>query len=385
MLLFFVFQQTIIVVIVVFLIYIANVSLKLRQSPKMEKKVTIYDIAKKLDITAATVSRALNNSPRISVSTKELVKETADKMNYEQNTVAQALKSGKTYNIGVIVPRINSNFFSSVIRGIEEELQKSGYNIIICQSYEKAKVEEECINTLLKAKVDGILVSTTPNSKKTSYNSVIQKGIPLVFFDRRKKIKGVSSVTIDDFNAGYISTIHLVQQGFKNIAHFRGDYSIEIFKQRYMGYKQALIDSGLEIRKDYVVKTNSTIQDGKNAVRRLMNLDVTPDAIFSSSDFNALGAIKELKSLGYNVPNEIGVVGFSNEPFTNFVELTISTVNQFPIEMGEKTAVVLLEQINSDKHVKPKEVVISPKLLIRDSSLKKVDKNFIKKPPFSKV
>ncbi len=350
----------------------------------MEKKVTIYDIAKKLDITAATVSRALNNSPRISVSTKELVKETADKMNYEQNTVAQALKSGKTYNIGVIVPRINSNFFSSVIRGIEEELKKNGYNIIICQSYEKARVEEECINTLLKAKVDGILVSTTPNSKKTSYNSIIQKGIPLVFFDRRKKIKGVSSVTIDDFNAGYISTIHLVQQGFKNIAHFRGDYSIEIFKQRYMGYEQALIDSGLEIRKDYVVKTNSTIQDGKNAVRHLMNLDVTPDAIFSSSDFNALGAIKELKSLGYNVPNEIGIVGFSNEPFTNFVELTISTVNQFPVEMGEKTAAVLLEQINSDKHVKPKEVVINPKLLIRDSSLKKVDKNFIKKPLVSK-
>ena len=168
----------------------------------MSEKVTIYDIAEKLNITAATVSRALNNNPKIKESTRELVIKTAASMNYKQNKLALALKSGKSNNVGVIVPRIDSNFFASVIRGIEEELHPEGYHVIICQTHEDEKREIENINTLLNAQVDGILmsISNVSSEKEHAIKRVLSEKVPLVFFDRKMNIDGVSSVTINDFN-----------------------------------------------------------------------------------------------------------------------------------------------------------------------------------------
>ncbi|HEX9151528.1 MAG TPA: LacI family DNA-binding transcriptional regulator, partial [Flavobacterium sp.] len=213
----------------------------------MSKKTTIYDIAKKLDTTAATVSRALNNNPKISASTRKLVLETAALMNYKQNKLALALQSGKSGNIGVIVPRIDSNFFASVIRGIEDELQPEGYHVIICQTHEDEKREIENINTLLNAQVDGILMSVSNVSKEndTVIKRVVEKNVPLIFFDRKKNIDGVSSVTINDFEGGYLATKHLIEEGCTKIAHLTGDQSLEIYENRNKGYKQALLDSGI--------------------------------------------------------------------------------------------------------------------------------------------
>ena len=169
----------------------------------MSSKTTIYDIANALNITAATVSRALNNNPKISKKTKELVLKTAEKMNYEQNRLALALKSGKTKNIGVIVPRVDSNFFGSVIRGIEEELYPEGYHVIICQTHDIENREKENIIALINAQVDGILMSiSAPDTDNSIFAQVLKKNIPLVFFDRKKDIDGVSSVTINDFEGG---------------------------------------------------------------------------------------------------------------------------------------------------------------------------------------
>ena len=213
----------------------------------MTKKTTIYDIAKKLNITAATVSRALNNNPKISEKTKELVFKTASGMNYEQNKLAQALKSGKSFNVGVIVPRIDSNFFSSVIRGIEEELYPEGYHVIICQTHDQQELEIKNINSLLNAQVDGILmsISNAKLEKNAVFNNLVKKNVPLIFFDRKKDIKNVSSITIDDFKGGYEATSHLIHQGCKRIAHLSNNRNLEIFKNRYLGYKQALLDNPL--------------------------------------------------------------------------------------------------------------------------------------------
>jgi len=337
----------------------------------MDKKTTIYDIAKKLDITAATVSRALNDNPKISTSTRELVKKVALEMNYKQNKVAKALKSGKSYNIGVIIPQIDRNFFGSVIRGIEEEVSQLGYHVIICQTQEDVNIERESIDTLINAQVDGILLSTTSKSDKLSFSKIIKKGIPLVFFDRRIKIRGVSSVTINDFEAGYKSTQHLIDMGYNRIAHLRGDYSVEIFKQRYLGYKQAIIDAGLELREEYIIQTKSDLDAGVKAAKTLLSLKNRPDAIFSSSDFAAIGALKEINSQGIKIPEEIGIVGFSNEPFTKFLELSMSTVDQSPIKMGKIAAKVLMERMTSDADIKTeKNVVLEPELIIRKSSSK---------------
>ncbi len=342
----------------------------------MTKKTTIYDIAKVLDITAASVSRALNDNPKISESTRKLVLETAHKMNYKQNKVALALRSGKSYNVGVIVPRIDSNFFASVIRGIEEELYAHKYNVIICQTHEDEKREYENINTLLNAQVDGILMSVSNISSESVslendliIKKVIEKNVPLIFFDRKRNIEGVSSVTINDYEVSYMATQHLITQGCSRIAHFKGNQNLEIFKNRLKGYKQALIDNGIKINEDYIILTKSDIEAGAQAVKILMDLKNPPDAIFSPSDFAALGAIQQLKANGVRIPEDFCVVGFGNEPFTDFMELPMSTVDQVPLEMGRMTAKVFLERIENTSSVKiEKKVVLTSELNIRRSS-----------------
>ena len=337
----------------------------------MSGKATIYDIAKELNISAATVSRALNNNPKISQSTCKLVMETAAKMNYKQNKLALALRSGKSNNIGVIVPRIDSNFFASVIRGIEEELYPHKYNVIICQTHEDEKREIENINTLLNAQVDGILMSVSNVSSENDHviQRVINKNVPLIFFDRKKNIQGVSSVTINDYDVAYSATKHLIGEGCTRIAHLTGDKSLEIFENRFNGYKQALLDNGLAFNQDYVFQTKSKVEAGGLAVTKLLNLKNPPDAIFTSSDFAALGAIQELKAQGIRIPEDFCVVGFGNEPFTKFMELSISTIDQCPMEMGRMAAKVFLEQINNLENFKiEKKVVLNPELHIRKSS-----------------
>jgi LacI family transcriptional regulator len=328
----------------------------------MIEKVTIYDIAKKLDITAATVSRALNNNPKISPATRKLVLDTAAKMNYKQNKLAQALRSGKSNNVGVIVPRIDSNFFASVIRGIEEELHPEGYHVIICQTHEDEKREIENINTLLNAQVDGILMSISNVSTENEHviKRVIKERVPLVFF---------SSVTINDFEGGYIATKHLIDEGCTKIAHLAGDQTLEIYQNRYKGYKQALVDHNITFKEEYVLRTKSNVEAGINAAKTLLSQETPPDAIFSSSDFAGLGAIQELKEQGMAIPDDFCVVGFGNEPFTKFMELSISSIDQSPMEMGKMAAKVFLEQINNTNNLKiEKKVVLVPELLTRKSS-----------------
>jgi LacI family transcriptional regulator len=340
----------------------------------VREKVTIYDIAKKLGISAATVSRALNNSPKISEATKKLVLETAKQMNYEENKLAKALKSGRSNNVGVIVTHIDRSFLSTVIRGIEEALRPHGYQVIICQSYDDEEIEIGNINTLLNAQVDGILMSLTNSSD--SFKSVVrrirEKGVPLVFFDRKKDYPGVSTVTINDFEGGYQSTKHLIEQGCKRIAHLAGELTVDIYKERFEGYKQALLDNGLPFIEEYIVCAKSKIDAGKEAVKSLLKLPSPPDAIFSSSDYVALGAIQELQDKGVLIPEDFCIAGFSNAQFTGFMELSITTVDQSPREMGKIAAQVFLEQIENGSTVQiEKKVVLAPKLLIRKSSLKK--------------
>lgn len=335
----------------------------------MAEKVTIYDISKKLNISAATVSRALNNNPKISQKTRELVLKTAAKMNYKQNRLAQALKSGRTNNIGVIVPFINRSFFSSVIRGIEEELSPHGYHVIICQSHEDVDNEIKQIDTLLNTQVDGIFMSVAKTTQDTSHiQKALAENTPLVFFDRKKDVPGLSSVIIDDFKGGYLATQHLIKQGCKKIAHFSGDLSVEIYKNRHQGYLKALKDHGITPLSRFSLQVNSKLESGISAVKELWEFEEKPDAIFSASDYAALGAIQELRKIGIKIPKEVCVVGFSNEPFTKYMELPITSVDQTPFEMGKIAAQVFLEQIESQILTAEKKVVLAPELYIRDSS-----------------
>ncbi|WP_435135881.1 LacI family DNA-binding transcriptional regulator [Formosa sp. A9] len=337
----------------------------------MNEKITIYDIAKRLKITAATVSRALNNNPKISEATRLLVLKTAKEMNYKQNKVALALKSGKSNNVGVIVPYINRNFFSSIIRGIEEELYPKGYHVIICQTHEEEQKEIKTIDNLLNAQVDGVLMSVSKQTTTSEhFERVLEKHIPLVFFDRRAQLKGVSSVTIDDYQGGFDATKHLIDQGCSRIAHICGDLKLEIYRDRFEGYKAALKQAGIAYNEDYVIQTKSDTESGHFAAQELLKLDKLPDAVFSSSDHTALGVIQKFKEHGIKIPKDICVVGFSNEPFTKFMELTISSVDQCTMEMGRVAARVFLEQVKNPKIKIEKKVELTPQLLVRESSVK---------------
>lgn len=337
---------------------------------KSKDKTTIYDISKKLNISAATVSRALNNNPKISEKTRKLVAKTASEMNYKQNRLAQALKQGRTNNVGIIVPYINRSFFSSVIRGIEEELNPHGYHVIICQSHEEEHNEVEQLNALLNTQIDGIFMSVSKTTQNTDHiQKAIDENTPLIFFDRKLELAGISSVVLDDFKAGYMSTEHLIQEGCKRIAHLSGDINLEIYRNRFEGYKAALKDYHLPFDEKLVVQTSSKIESGIQAVVELWELENKPDAIFSAGDYAALGAIQELKNKKVKIPEEVCVVGFSNEPFTKYMELPITSVDQTPQMMGKIAAQVFLEQVKGNKSLSiEKKVVLTPELFVRESS-----------------
>lgn len=336
-------------------------------------KTTIHDIAKRLNITASTVSRALNNNPRISEATRKAVQKVAKELNYQPNSIAAALRMGKSKLLGVIVPIADRAFFSSVIRGIEEIAGTYDYKIIITQSYDDYEKEVETIEALTRARVDGIIASI---SKKTvnvdHFQMALKKGIPVVLFDRTSPDLDVNSVMIDDYHGAYDVVKHLIDQGCKRIAHFTSPVKISIYKERLRGYMDALESHGIPFDPSLIIESDLQLEDGQDSMLKLLELDNPPDAVFSSSDYAAMGAMHILKEKNIKIPDEIALVGFANEPFTSFTDPTLTTVDQMSLDMGHITAEMFFNQINntSKKLRQVKKTVIKPKLIIRQSSLK---------------
>ncbi|MEM1259355.1 MAG: LacI family DNA-binding transcriptional regulator, partial [Bacteroidota bacterium] len=333
----------------------------------------IHDIAERLNITASTVSRALNGNPRISERTKKAVLKTADELNYEPNQVASALRSGRTQLIGMLVPSINRAFFSSIIRGVEEVANSLGYYVIVSPSYEDLENEERVIKAFLSARVDGIIASIGRNTQQFEhFDQVLKRGLPLVLFDRTTPFLQTSQVVIDDYQGAYDATAHLIKQGCLRIAHFTTQRRINIYKERYRGYVNALEDHGIPLRESLVFSGNLQLEDGQAHTKALLESNHTFDAIFSASDYAAVGAMQILKEHGMAIPKDVALVGFLNEPFTSFTDPALTTVNQFPIEMGRTAANLFFNTLNSEqKKVIPKKTVLQPELVIRASSLKK--------------
>ena len=335
------------------------------------KKTTIHDIAKRLNITASTVSRALNDNPRISDKTKKKVLKMANDLNYKPNSVASALRNGRTHIIGMLVPLIDRAFFSSIIRGIEEVANESDYHVIISQSYESYELEKKAIKAFLRAQVDGVVASISKETKDFShFQEVIDSGTPLILFDRTTSQLQTGQVVIDDYQGGYLATEHLIKQGRKRIVHFMPYKNLIIYKERYRGYIDALQDYGIEFDYDLVFKGSSELEDGRLHAEKLLKNKIKFDAIFSSSDFCALGAMQVFKENGINVPNDVALVGFSNEPFTYFTDPSISSINQHPFEMGRTVASLFFESVNNQNNNNiPKKTVIQPQLVVRASSV----------------
>ena len=339
----------------------------------MKKKYTIHDIAKKLNITASTVSRALNDHPRISDATKKAVQKIALKLNYQPNNIAAALRNGHTNIIGIIVPTIDRSFFASIVRGIEEVANASRYNVMICQSYDQYEKEVANVETLLNARVDGIIVSHAKETKDFDhFRKVRDKGIPVVMIDRTNDNLEASQVVVDDYLAAFKATEHLIEQGCIKIAHFTNTLKINIYKERLRGYKEALIANGLVYDESYVIESNLQLEDGRNSMLKLLSQKPLPDAVFSASAYGIMGALQVLKEKGIKVPEEIALIGFTNEPFTSFSEPALSIVEQHSMRMGNAAAEIFLEEIaDEEKKYIPQKVVLKPELIVRESSLRK--------------
>lgn len=333
-------------------------------------KTTIKDIANVLGLTPSAVSKALNDHPRISDKTKSEVKEIAIKLDYQPNYLASALRKGKSNLVGVIIPRNNSNFFSSVLENLEEVLNRQGYNIIITQSNESYKKECRNIDALLQIQVDGIIASLANETINLDhYIKIKKKGIPLIMFDRGEDALGVDFVGIDDYNSSYKIVKHLVEQGCKRIAHIGGFRHTRIYKNRIRGFKEALHKFGLQFDENLLVESNLKIEDGRSIMKKWLELDLRPDAIYAAGDYAALGALEVLQENNIEIPRDIALVGFSNEPFTSLVKPSISTINQHSEQIGKLAAQKFLfrmkEPLINDAW---ENDIIDAQLIVRSSS-----------------
>lgn len=340
------------------------------------KKTTISDIAKELDVTPSTVSRALGNHPRISDSTKEAVWEMVEKLNYQPNSIASALRKGKSNIIGVIVPTSDRQFFASFIRGIEEIIRDEGYNLMICQSDDQFSKERIGIDTLLNIRVDGIIASVAKETTDIShYEKVKMQGVPLVLYDRVVESLDVNLVVSDDFLGAYNAVTHLIEQGCTRIAHFAGKQHIHIYKNRLNGYLQALrehnipVDDEIIIESDLIQDTYSILDAGQKMGKELLEMSNPPDGIFSSSDFAAMGATQIFKEKNIKIPDEVALVGYSNDFSASVIEPALTSLDQHTIEMGNLAAKYFLTQIGlSPEDFTPQKTKLEPSLIIRESS-----------------
>ncbi|GGZ91666.1 LacI family DNA-binding transcriptional regulator [Algibacter mikhailovii] len=335
-----------------------------------KKKTTIKDIANVLNISPAAVSKALHDDSRISAKTKKAVRQVAKNLNYQPNHLASALRSGKSHLVGVIVPRTNSNFFSSVIENMEAVLNKEGYNIIITQSNESYKKECDSIDTLLFTQVDGIIASManeTVNLKH--YEKIKSKGIPLILFDRGENDLNVDYIGINDYHSSHMIVEHLVKQGCKRIAHIAGFKRTRIFNNRIRGYVDALKKHDLPLDEELLIESNLTIKDGRAKMTQLLELPKRPDAVYVAGDYAALGALQVLNEQNINMPNDIALVGFGNEPFTSMVTPSITSIEQHSAEIGKQAAKTFLEYTKK-KSIKQQlnKIILDAELVIRESS-----------------
>ncbi|MCH6198876.1 LacI family transcriptional regulator [Aquiflexum sp. LQ15W] len=337
-----------------------------------KEKVTIHDIAKKLNITASTVSRALQDHPRISAITKKRVIKMAKLLKYQPNHIASALRSGKSKLIGVVVPTANRNFFSSVVRGIEEIANNLDYKVIISQSYDDYDKEIQNVKALLNARVDCIIASIGKNTDNFDhFKKVLDEEIPLILFDRITNELEVSQVVIDDYLAAYQVTSHLITQGCKRIVHLSSPKKINIYKDRRRGYEDALKDHGVNIDPLLIEESNLQLEDGRKSIDNIIKKGVYFDAVFSSSDYAAMGAMQVLKENGLKIPGDVMLAGFGNEPFTSFTDPPITSVDQKSISMGQITAEIFFQIIKNEKiEGGPHKIILKPELIIRKSTQK---------------
>jgi LacI family transcriptional regulator len=306
-------------------------------------------IAKKLNVSRATVSKALKDADDISVEMKKRVWDMAEEMNYIPHYHARRLHFQETKTIGVIVPDVSNSFFSFVIDGIMDIARLSGYHIILTVSREKADTEKDNILTLLSMRVDGILLAVSRETKDTQiFDKIKRSNIPLVFFDRAVDYSGFSSVGIDDRGAARRLIDFVVRCGYQRIAHLGGSLLTDIGRNRRDGYLDSLKRHQIPVREEWIIEGGFTRTDGYRCFMKLYQTDSMPEVVFSANDQNALGAYDAMKELGILFPEKIGVVAFGHHEFAKIITPSMTIINVNPYNLGKKAMEIMLQRIKGE-------------------------------------
>jgi DNA-binding LacI/PurR family transcriptional regulator len=335
------------------------------------KNITIKHIAETLGISISTVSRALHDAYDVSPETRKKVMALAEQLDYQPNPYAVSLVKHRTNIIGVLLPEIAIHYFSTVVKGLQDVAYSAGYNVMFFISSESLEREKMILKQLNINTLDGLIASvSSETSSAEHFQKLLDKGLPIVLFDRILPDLNVSKVIQDDYQGAFNATQHLIQQGFRRIAHLAGPKNLEMTRLRTQGYLDALEQNDLApLSKKHIIYSGVSQEDGVRDVSKLLAIKPLPDAIFCFNDRKAIGAMLALKRYGYRIPRDIGLVGFMNAPTSEVVEPSLTTVEQAAYEVGAKSCLLLLEHIKNPE--RPVETIMMPsKLIVRESSMK---------------
>jgi LacI family transcriptional regulator len=349
-----------------------------------EKRVTIHDIAKAIGIAPSSVSKALNNLSTVSDNTKALVRAKAKELNYKYNSSAANLRRGSSRTIGVIVPKINVSFFSNAIAGIEENCFENNHRLIICQSGESYTKEVQAAETLIQQNVDCILISLSQETKNTEHlKEITNHHIHLVQFDRVDTNFSSHTVVNDNKKISYAAVRHLISQGYKQIAYFGGPEHLSLYRDRKEGYLQAIREADLDIPYNYVSDNMLKAGTAEEKAKELFLYKNPPEAFFTVSDHAALGVLKASLAYGRRVPDDTGIIGFSNEDFTEVTSPTLSSIDQQSKKMGREAAAIYFDHILGTKQLGKSNrflnLIIESNLIERESSARNKSSQMKKK------
>lgn len=313
-------------------------------------QTTIKEIAKRLDIAISTASRALSDHPAISEATKLRVKALAKELDYQPNILAYNLKKRRSNSIGIIVPDLAHHYFANIISGVQEVLYLNGYNLVICQSNDDEKREMDLVDMLLSNQVEGLLISINKvGGNYDHFKKIIEREVPLVFFDRicEPLIRKAPTVTINDFNAALTATVELINLGCKNIAIIGAPQTLNIGKNRLLGFKEALRINGLPFDESKYYESNLTIENSKQITYKILAQKNRPDAIFVCAGLATIGTLIVLRENGFSLEKEIKVAGFLGELYPGHKEQGLLRIYSPTFEMGRESANLLLNSIKN--------------------------------------
>jgi LacI family transcriptional regulator len=333
--------------------------------------VTQAQIAQKLQLSTVTVSKALRDHTDISKETIQKVKQLAQEMGYTPDLIARALSSRRSNIIGVVVPEIDHTFFSAVMKGIYFEAIANQYQIVLTISHENDQREIENIHTLMAMRVDGILISISEKTHNLDvFNKMKKKRIPLVFFDRVISDPYFSRVVVDDRQGAMRAVEYAISQGYRRIALLAGMPKISITSERTSGYIDALKANGIVVKNDWIISCGFSEEDGYRGFKELVGKNDLPEVVFCVNDPIAIGVYDASMELGLNIPNDIGVIGFSDNIIARYLHPPLTTIMQPAEEIGMSAVRLIMEEIRNPGFQQPKQIVIPTKLIVRESCIK---------------